>query len=115
MGILPRRSEHLLDIPVQRPQHTDARMHQEVAAFSGADQATGCGLPFRKMLLSLRQLHDVSGSILKRDEMATAGQWYRIIKRSLPAATAAPARSTGGANGGNGAAGTIQVIEHYGS
>jgi hypothetical protein len=75
--------EHPFGVPVQRPQHTNARVHQEVAAFRGADQTAGCGLPFRKILLSLRQLHDVSGGILKRDELATANR-YRIVEGALP-------------------------------
>jgi hypothetical protein len=50
----------------------------------GADQASHRGLPFLKILLSLRQLHDVSGGILKRDELATAGQWNRIIEGAFP-------------------------------
>ena len=29
--------EHPFDVPVQCPQHADARMHDEVAAFRGAD------------------------------------------------------------------------------
>ena len=40
------------------------RMHREVATFGGADQATDRGLPFLKVLLSLRQFHDVVGSSL---------------------------------------------------
>ena len=48
-------------------------MHHEVPALGGADQAAGRGLPFRKILLSLRQLHDVGGGILEGDELATAG------------------------------------------
>jgi hypothetical protein len=42
-------------VGVQRPQHSDPRMQQEVPAFSGADQAVNSGLPFgswRKMLLA---------------------------------------------------------------
>jgi hypothetical protein len=39
---LARRIELTHDVTVQRPQHADARMHQEVATFGGADyQATG--------------------------------------------------------------------------
>jgi hypothetical protein len=55
-------------------------MHQEVAAFGGADHAAGRGLPFLKILLGLWQLHDAGGGILERDELATAGQWNRIVK-----------------------------------
>jgi hypothetical protein len=59
-------------------------MHQEVAAFGGADQATNCGLPFRKILLSLRQLHDVGGGILEGNDLATAGKRNRIVEGAFP-------------------------------
>jgi len=49
-------------------------MHQEVAALGGADQAGHRRLPFLEILLSFRQLHDVSGGVLERNELATAGQ-----------------------------------------
>src|SRR3984893_4247871 len=55
-------------------------MHQEVAALGGADQAGHRRLRFPKILLSLRQLHDVGGGILERDELATAGQRNRIVE-----------------------------------
>jgi hypothetical protein len=45
-------------------------MHQEVAAFSGGDQATDRGLPFIKILLGLRQFHDVVGSIAQSQQLA---------------------------------------------
>ncbi len=77
------------DVAVQRPQHTDACMHQKVAAFGGADQAAGRGLPFLEILLSLRQLHDVAGGVLKRDELAAAGQRYRIVECARPVSHAA--------------------------
>jgi len=37
-----------------------------------------------EILLSLRQLHDVTGGILESDELATAGQRYRIVETPLP-------------------------------
>jgi hypothetical protein len=60
-------------------------MHQEVAALGGADQAGHRRLPFLEVLLGLWQFHDVSGGILERDELAAAGQRYRIIEGPLPA------------------------------
>ena len=77
---LARGIKHALDVPIECPQHADARMHQKVAAFGGANQAAVRGLPFRKILLSLRQLHDVGGGILEGDELAAAHQ-----PRSVPA------------------------------
>jgi len=58
--IVPARA---LDVAVQRSQHSDPRVHQEVAALGGTDQASDCGLPFGQVLLGLRQLHDVAGCI----------------------------------------------------
>jgi hypothetical protein len=52
--MLSRCREHPLNVPIERWQHTDVRVHQEVAAFSGADQATDCRLPFLEILFSLR-------------------------------------------------------------
>ena len=59
MLLFARRVKHALDVAVQRPHDTDARMHQEVAAFCGADQATDSGLPFLDVLLGFRQACDV--------------------------------------------------------
>jgi len=61
-------------------------MHQEVAALGGADQATDRGLPLVELLIGHRKLVDVNASIQQGDELATARQRYRIVKRSFPAA-----------------------------
>jgi hypothetical protein len=60
-------------------------MHHEVAALGGTDQAGDRGLPFLETLFSLRQLHDVTGGILKRDDLAIAGQRNRIVECPFPA------------------------------
>lgn len=57
---------------------------REVAAFSGADQATGRGLPFLEALLGLRQFHDVIGGVFEGEQLATAGKWNRIIEFARP-------------------------------
>jgi len=33
------------DVPIESPQHTDARMHQRSTIFCGHDQRLDCGLP----------------------------------------------------------------------
>ena len=63
MRMLSRRSEHPLNVPIDSPHHVDARVHEVVAAFSGADQATDRCLPFLDILLSLRQACDVVARI----------------------------------------------------
>jgi hypothetical protein len=59
-------------------------MHHEVPAFSGTDQTAGRGLPFLKILFSLRQLHDVGGGIVEGDELATAGQGDWVLEWTGP-------------------------------
>jgi hypothetical protein len=60
------------DMAVQRSQHPDASMHHEVATFGGADKATDGGLPFLKVLIGLRRLHDVVGGIAQSQPLAPA-------------------------------------------
>jgi hypothetical protein len=38
-------------------------------------------LPFRHFVLGLRKLGDIVAGILERDELAAAGQRYRIVER----------------------------------
>jgi hypothetical protein len=85
MRVFVRSIERPFDVPVQSAQHPDARVHQEIAALGGTDQAAGRGLPFLEVLLCLGQLHDVVGGILEGDELATVGQRYRVIELSRPA------------------------------
>jgi hypothetical protein len=59
MRMLSRCSEHLLNVPIDSSHHADAHVHEVVAAFGGADQATDRCLPFLDILLSLRQACDV--------------------------------------------------------
>ena len=61
------------DVAVQCSQHSDARVHDEVAAFSGTDQTTNRGLPFLELLLSLRQARDVVAGIAQPHEVTATG------------------------------------------
>jgi hypothetical protein len=72
-----------LDTAVQSAQHPDVRVHHEVPAFRGADQTSDCGLPFLKILLGLRQLHDEVGSIAQSQQLAPIQQ-DRIIEGASP-------------------------------
>ena len=55
---------------IQRPHHADAREHQPASAdLSGMDQVLDCDLPARLLLNLMRQLHDVIGGVLQRDEL----------------------------------------------
>jgi hypothetical protein len=73
--------EHALDVSIKPAQHPDARVHHEVTTFCSADQTPDRGLPFLEILFGFRQFHDVVGSILERDELASIGQGNRIVKR----------------------------------
>jgi feruloyl esterase len=53
MNIFARGTEHALDVAVQRSQHSDPRVHHQVAALGGTDQASDCGLPFGQVPLGL--------------------------------------------------------------
>ena len=70
MRMLSRCSKHPLDVPIDSPHHADARVHEQVAAFGGADQATDRCLPFLDILLSLRQACDVVAGIAQTHQLA---------------------------------------------
>jgi len=70
---------------VQCAQHPDPRVHQEVPAFRGTDQAVNGDLPFGLVLFGLWQLRDVVGSILQGDEGSSPRKRNRIFKRTGPA------------------------------
>ena len=58
-------------------------MHHEIPALGGADQAASRSLPFLKILLGLRQLHDEVGSIAQSQLLAPIQQ-DRIIEGASP-------------------------------
>jgi hypothetical protein len=71
--------EDPLDVAVQRIHDSDARQHR-VTASRHEQQNLDRGLPFRQPEFLLRQLRDVVGCVLERDELATVRQRYRILK-----------------------------------
>ncbi len=84
MRMLSRCSKHPLDVPIDSPHHADARVHEQVAAFGGADQATDRCLPFLDILLSLRQACDVVAGVAQTHQLAPTRQQDRIIERVGP-------------------------------
>jgi hypothetical protein len=80
MRIFARGTKLSNDVPVQRPHDADARHHSRPIELDDQEHSFDRGLPFLEILLSLRQLHDVAGGILQRDELATAGQGNRIVE-----------------------------------
>jgi hypothetical protein len=85
--------EHSLDVSIERPHHADTRMLQEVPAFGGANQASNGCLPFNGPLLGLRQLHDVVGGILERDELITARQRKSGLRTTVSSRPYSPSGS----------------------
>jgi hypothetical protein len=82
----PRRIKHPLDVTVQGPHDADAREHRRAAvAFGDQEQDLDRSLPFLDLLFGLRQLLDISGGVLKGDELAAARQRYRVVERAFPA------------------------------
>ena len=55
MRVFARLIKHPLDIPIERPHHADARVHQRSAIFRGRDQRLDRGLPRFKILFGLRK------------------------------------------------------------
>jgi hypothetical protein len=54
-----------------------------------AYQFLDCQLPFRLVVLALRQLLDMSAGIAKRDQLTAAGQWDRLVELFDPEVGAA--------------------------
>jgi hypothetical protein len=69
MRVFAGRIKHPLNIPIESPQHTDARMHQRSTIFCGHDQRLDRGLLRFKILFGLRKLHDVVGGIAQSHEL----------------------------------------------
>ena len=84
MRMLSRCSEHPLNIPIESPQHTDARMHQRSTIFCGHDQRLDRGLPRLKILFGLGKLHDVVGGIAQSHQFAPTRKRARIIEGTSP-------------------------------
>jgi hypothetical protein len=75
MMIFPVRIELANVVAVQRLHEADARKHgRSAVAFGDQDHDFNGSLPIIDLLFGLRQFLDVSGSVLQRDELATARQ-----------------------------------------
>ena len=73
MRMLSRCSKHPLDVPIDSPHHADARVHEQVAAFCGADQATDRGPPLVEPLVGLWTPGDVIACVVESNELAAVG------------------------------------------
>jgi len=65
---------------------TPMREHRRSARRRDQDQGFHGRLPFRGLMLGLRQLHNVGAGVLQRDELALARQRDWIIETTFPAA-----------------------------
>jgi len=70
---------------VQRSHDTDTCHHGRAVELDDQEQGFDGSLPLVKILLRLGKLLDIFGGILERDELADAGQRYRIVEGPLPA------------------------------
>ena len=84
MGVFAIRIECPLDVAVQRPQHTHARVHQGPAVFGGHDKRLDRGLPFVALLFGLRKSGDVVAGIAQSHQRAPTRQQDGIIERASP-------------------------------
>jgi hypothetical protein len=78
----PRRIKHPLDVTVQGPHHADPREHGWPAMFRDQQQRLHCGKPFLGIVFCLGQFGDELAGVLQRDELASARQRYRVVKRT---------------------------------
>jgi len=81
MFVLARRIEHPLDVPVESPQHADARHHGGPVELDDQEQGFDRGLPLLEQLFGLGKLLDIVRGVLEGDELATAGARKSVRRR----------------------------------
>ena len=84
LGSLPSWLGHHGLPVVQRSQHRNAGMHDEVPALGGIDQLRHRELPMRRVVNLLRQSHDVIGGILEREKRLALQRLYLIVEAGGP-------------------------------
>jgi hypothetical protein len=80
MRVFPRWIEHALDVAVQRPHEADAHHHGRPIEIDDQEQGFDRSLPLLESLLGLRQFHDIVGSVLESNELATVGEGDRVLE-----------------------------------
>jgi hypothetical protein len=81
MRVFAIRIERPLNVSVQCPQDADARHHGGPAELDDQEQGFDRGLPLLEQLFGLRKLLDIVRGVPQGDELATVGEWNRIIER----------------------------------
>jgi hypothetical protein len=73
-------------VPVHRPHHADPGQHGRPATLGDQKQRFHSRLPFRRIMLALRQFRDEGGCIAQGHQLAAIRQRNRIVKGPLPTA-----------------------------
>ena len=69
MRVFARRIKHPLDVPIERPQHADARHHHGwPVEFDHQEQGFDRGLPILEILFDLGKLLDIVRGVLEGNE-----------------------------------------------
>ena len=83
MCLFAIRIEYPLDTTVQRPHDPDPRQHG-IATAATQHQNLDRRLPFRQVGFFFRQLGDVVGRVLQREQLPAVGQRDRLVERGGP-------------------------------
>jgi hypothetical protein len=75
-------------VAVQRSHHPNPRQHRRAVALGNEQERFGRRLPFRRLVLGLRQFSDVERGVAERDQLAPAVQVDRIEKLLVPSQSA---------------------------
>jgi hypothetical protein len=67
---------------VERTHNTEAGKHCRASEIDHQHQRLDGGLPFRRIMLALRQLGDEGGGVVQRDQPAAIWQQDRIVRKS---------------------------------
>jgi hypothetical protein len=71
-------------LAIERTHHADAGEHRRATKIGHKHQCLDGGLPFRRIMLALRQLGDEGGGMVQRNQFAAIVQQDRIVESPLP-------------------------------
>ena len=72
MRVFALRIKHPLDVPIERPQHADARHHGGPVVLDDQEQGFDRGLPILEILFDLGKLLDIVRGVLEGNESVVA-------------------------------------------
>lgn len=79
---LPARLRALLVMSVERTQNADAGEHRRTTEIGNQHQRLDRGLPFRRIMLALRQLRDEAARVSEGDDPSKAYRRHRKISHA---------------------------------